>query len=203
MGTESTKYPNNSNRAKERKDEVLESRVTKKVSGTLTKKKNSPLTKFASIFIPDDVDDVKEYIVSDLIIPTIKSTFLDAVEIFVNGGTSGRSRRRGGSRVSYSGYYKDKERRSSDSEERKYQRLHEFDNVIVPTRADAEEILDELYGVLDEFDLVRVADLYDLVGITDRAHTAYRYGWTSLDKAHIRRVRDGFEIVMPNARPID
>ena len=206
MGVEETKYPNNSKRAKEKESRIEETRVKKVVTGRVAKKKNSPLSKLASIFIPEDVDDVKEYIVKDLVIPTIKSTFLDAMEIFINGGSSGRSRSRyGGSRVSYSGYYKEKERRRErDREDRSYNRLHEFDDIIVETRAEAEEILDCMYDLLDDYQIVRVADLYDMAGVTDKSHTSYRYGWTSLDQAHIARASGGgFIIRMPNARPID
>ena len=59
--------------------------------------------------------------------------------------------------------------------------------------------MDEL---MDTYGLVRVADLYDLVGITGN-YTDNKYGWTNIRNAEIVRVRDGYMIKMPRAVPID
>ena len=55
---------------------------------------------------------------------------------------------------------------------------------------------------MDTYGLVRVADLYDLVGITGN-YTDNKYGWTNITRAEIVRTRDGFMIKMPRAVPID
>ena len=55
--------------------------------------------------------------------------------------------------------------------------------------------------IMEEYEIVRVADLYDLVGVTGE-HTDNKYGWTNIRNAEIERVRDGYRIKMPRALPI-
>jgi hypothetical protein len=59
--------------------------------------------------------------------------------------------------------------------------------------------MDEL---IETYGLVRVADLYDLVGITGN-YTDNKYGWMNIRNADIVRVRDGYMIKLPRAMPID
>ena len=59
--------------------------------------------------------------------------------------------------------------------------------------------MDEL---VESYGVVRVADLYDLVGLTGN-FTDNKYGWTNVKNAQIVRVRDGYMIKMPRALPID
>ena len=55
--------------------------------------------------------------------------------------------------------------------------------------------------IMEEYGIVRVADLYDLVGITGD-YTDNKYGWTNIRSAEVVRVRDGYKIKMPRAMPI-
>ena len=57
--------------------------------------------------------------------------------------------------------------------------------------------------IIEEYDgIVTVADLYDLVGITDK-YTDHKYGWTNLRNAKVERVRDGYMLKLPKVLPID
>ena len=69
-------------------------------------------------------------------------------------------------------------------------------------RGEAQDVLDRMDELMDTYGLVRVADLYDLVGITGN-YTDNKYGWTNIRNAEIVRVRDGYMIKMPRAVPID
>ena len=55
---------------------------------------------------------------------------------------------------------------------------------------------------MEEYGTVRVADLYDLVGVTGQ-YTDNNYGWTNIRNAEIVRVRDGYKIKMPRALPLN
>ena len=55
--------------------------------------------------------------------------------------------------------------------------------------------------MMEEYGIVRVADLFDLVGITGD-YTDNKYGWTNIRNAEVVRVRDGYKIKMPRAMPI-
>ena len=63
-------------------------------------------------------------------------------------------------------------------------------------------MLDRMNEIVETYGLVKVADLYDLVGLTCN-YTDNKYGWTSLRTADIVRVRDGYTLKLPKAMPID
>ena len=66
------------------------------------------------------------------------------------------------------------------------------------TETNESRIADE---IMEEYETVRVADLYDLVGITGN-YTDNNYGWTNIKNAQVVRVRDGYKIKMPRAIPL-
>ena len=55
--------------------------------------------------------------------------------------------------------------------------------------------MDEL---IDQYGMVSVGDLYDLVGVTGQ-YTDNNYGWTDLRTASVVRTRDGYMIKLPRA----
>lgn len=73
-------YKPNSHKSKEeQKDLVPEKRVEKVISGTVKPKKKSEMQKFADVFISEDVNNVKSYIVMDVLVPAIKKAISDIV----------------------------------------------------------------------------------------------------------------------------
>ena len=70
------------------------------------------------------------------------------------------------------------------------------------TRGEAEEVLSRLDELIEMYGLVRVADLYDLVGITGD-YTDNKYGWKNIRNARVERTRDGYAIKLPRALLID
>ena len=97
---------------------------------------------------------------------------------------------------SYSDYSRPREVRSTTASR------YSYDEIILDSRGEAEDVLARLDELIDSYGLVRVADLYDLVGITGD-YTDNKYGWTSLRTAEVIRVREGYAIKMPRAIPID
>ena len=101
-------YASNSHKSKEKRSEqVPEKRVEKIVSGSVKAKKKSGLQKITNVFVPEDVDNVKSYILEDIVVPAVKDIILDAVRAFlgVNGKSGGRSTN--ASKVSYRKYYEE------------------------------------------------------------------------------------------------
>ena len=89
-------YASNSHKSKEKRSEqVPEKKVEKIVSGSVKAKKKSGLQKITNVFVPEDVDNVKSYILEDIVVPAVKDIILDAVRAFlgVNGKSGGRSKR--------------------------------------------------------------------------------------------------------------
>ena len=190
-----TNYQSNSNVSK-RKAVEDKNKVDKIVKGKVkTKKKNSVLASF----INDDLQDIKKYIVEDVLIPTIKKTITDVVknsiDMFFYGEVS-RSNRSNSSRISYSSYY------DRDREHRSRRNSLLIDDIVLESRAEAEEVLDRLDEMIEEFGMASVLNLYDLIGVT-APFTADKYGWTDIRNATAVRVRDGYLLKLPRVMPLD
>lgn len=207
---EKVNYPSNSNKKKEKRD-LPEKKVKKIIDGNVVQKKKSFSKRLAETFFGDDVPSVSAYIIHDVIIPATKSTISDMVsggiEMLLFGETRGSRTRRdkGKSYVSYSNYYnrdgKRDERRDRDTS-RTNRARHNFDDIILETRGDAEEVLSHLVDLTEDYGMASVADLYDLVGITAN-FTDNKYGWENLSTASISRVRSGYLIDLPKTILLD
>jgi len=69
----------------------------------------------------------------------------------------------------------------------------------LPSREDAEEVLQQMYDILDQYNVVTVSEFLELVGLPDE-YTDRNYGWTSSREFQVRRVRDGYVIDLPEPR---
>lgn len=199
-----TEYKSNSHRSKEQTT-LPEKKVEKIVNnGVKTKKKN----KLADVFVTEDIRNVKDYIIMDVLIPAAKKALSDIVtngiDMILYGET--RSNKSKGSKVSYSKYYddRDRDRYSSRSYERsRTTRMgYDYDEIILESRGEAEEVLNKMDELLDVYGVVSVADLYDLVGVNGN-YTDNKYGWTNLRSASVQRLREGYLLKLPKALPLD
>ena len=195
-------YPSNSYKSKQVSKQAPEEKkkVEKVVKGAVKVKKKNAIT---NAFISDEASNVKSYIFADVLIPTIKKTVADIISDSVNMiffGESGRNKRStAGSKVSYRDYYdrRDDNRNYSGTRRNTYS----YDDIIVNTRGEAENVIENLLDIIEEYGMVSVADLYDLVGITGQ-YTDHKYGWTNLRNADYVRVRDGYLLKLPKAIPL-
>ena len=202
-------YRPNSNRFKQeqkQKEELTqEKRVTKVVTGAVKTKKKSTLNKFAEEFISEDAKNVKSYVLGEVLIPAIKKAISDIVTDGIDIILYGESRKRSGGRsiadrVSYRSYYDGPNRSRVDSRPTSYG--YNYDDIILNSRGEAEDVLSRMDELIETYGLVRFADLYDLVGLTGN-YTDNKYGWTNIRNAEIVRVRDGYMIKVPRAVQID
>lgn len=201
-------YKPNSHRFKEaQKEEPAEKKLDKVITGVAKTKKKSGASKFVDVFISEDVHNVKSYFLNDVVVPMLKKGIMGALDMILNGGSVGYSDRRAAeSKVSYRRYYddpRDTKRASSGSSGRS---RFDYDEIIFPTRVDAEAILRGMDEALAEYKVVTVADLYDMAGLS-QPFTSNKFGWTSIQSAEVVRVRDGYDygyvIKLPKASPID
>lgn len=199
-------YPSNSFKSKEEK-KLPEKKIEKAISGTAKKHKKSEIRKFTDVFISEDVESVKSYILIDVLVPAIKKAISDIVtngiDMLLYGGSKHTGTSTAASKVSYRSYY---DKRNESNRER-YSTMHtrvgyDYDNIILDTRGEAESVLSRMDELVSTYGMVSVADMYDLVGITGN-YTDNKYGWTDIRNASVVRVRDGYVIKMPKALPID
>ena len=198
-------YKSNSHRSKETKNNVEKKKVEKVVKGTVKTKKKKGTSKLTDIFISEDAGNVKSYVLMEVLVPAVKKAISDIVTDGIDMilyGETGRSKKRSGS-SSYVSYrsYSDKDRRDDRHYESRKSSYYN-DDIILETRGEAEEVLSVMNELLDNYGIVSVADLNELVGITGY-YTDNKYGWTSIRNAEVVRVRDGYLLKMPKARPID
>jgi hypothetical protein len=204
-------YEPNSHKYKKAKAEsennTEKKKIEKVVSGTAKLKKKSEIRKFTDIFIAEDASKVKTYILSDVIVPAAKKLISDIVkdgiEMILYGGTDRGGRRSNGFRADYVSYNKYSERRDdrrgSDSRTRTG---YSYDDIILETRGEAEEVLSRMDELIDMYGMVTVADLYDLVGVSGN-YTDNKYGWVNIRNAEPVRVQDGYMLKLPKALPLD
>lgn len=195
--------PNSLKYKQEQKEANSERRVEKIIQGGARVKKKNGIRKMADNFISEDAQDLKSYVLLDLLVPAIKNTILDIIinsAEMVFGARKRGNKNRTLDRFTYSDCYDSRPRDRRPSATRS---IADFDDIILDNKGEAEEVLAQLDAMLDTYKVVRVADLYDIVGIT-APHTANRYGWTNLHNAESIRMRDGsYLLKMPRAMPIE
>ena len=195
-------YPSNSFE-KIKKEEPETRKLAKVTTGVVKKQKKGFMRRIAGTFLEEDGKSVGNYVMYDVIIPAIKNLVGDmvvgGVEMFLGGEKKGRNTRREGGRsvTSYGKFYKQSDR------ERKYEKRtisdvgrsrHQFNDIVMETRGEAEEVLSLLVDLTIDYDGATVADFYDLVGV-ESTYTDRKYGWDDLRGVAIGRVRGGGYVI--------
>lgn len=198
--------PNPPLSARKKDDVIPAKKVEKVISGTAKSKKKTGLLKAADIFIEDDIASVKDYVIKDVIIPTLKRTIADAINGSINmlfWGENGNGRSRGVSdKVSFRNYSSYSSKRDVRSDSVRTTTGYSYDDIVIDSRGEAEEVLTRMDELVATYGIVSVADFYDLVGVTCN-YTDNKYGWTNLRNAKVVPVRDGYMIKLPKAMPLD
>ena len=194
-----------SNRAK---DETT--KVEKVVTGTVVTRKKPLGRRFKETFVGGDAKGVGEYVVVDVLVPAAKDMIVDGFTQFIERMFYQESRstlRYGSSRYRSGGHtpynrMSDPRRREEPRRERRNRALHNFDEFILETRAEASEVLDRLHARIDKYGAATVADLYDMLGETGN-YTDVKYGWVDLQGSGISRVDGGYLLDLPRPEPLD
>lgn len=189
------------------RSENSEKQIKKVVTGKVTEKKPSVAKKFVDTFIAEDLDNIKDFVVYDVIVPAIKDTFLSSLSMLFWGSPNYRNR--GGysngrtERVSYWSYGNDSRNERSNRGGRPNRRgPSDVRDLIFETRIDAEEVVGILEDTLDRYGKASVADLYDAAGITPE-YTDHKWGWVRGDEFHVRPVSGGYVIDLPRYKILD
>lgn len=191
-----TNYPGNSFKDKNKQEKKRFEKIT---DGKVLTKKKSPLNRLISTFIAEDITDVKNYLIEEVAIPYVKDAILDGMEMLLTGKTRGRTyKNEKKTNYSYISSNPSRNNRSSGDTRRKT----DFNNLIFETRAEAEEVLSRMIDALETFQVVSIADLYDLCGVTGEI-TDYKWGWENLSSADVKRDREGYILNLPKPIYLD
>jgi hypothetical protein len=195
-------YPGNSHKQKAES----EKRVEKVVKGAVKLKPKTGVNKIADVFFKEDIKSVASYVVTDIALPKIKELIFEAGKGALFKALWGGDVRKDSSTrtpidyVSYRNYSSSSSSPAPSSDSRN--KTPKYDEIAFTTRGDAERVLAELEGIQGRYGLVRLADLYEAVGITPE-HTYHKYGWTNVKGTRIESSPDGYFLKLPRAMPID
>lgn len=201
-------YPSNSHKAKEEKPAKEEKKIQRVTSNDPVQRKPSLGKRIAETFSGDDMRSVGQYILFEVVIPAAKTMLSEAMSQGTDRLLWGDSRsgsRRGtagaGSRTPYNRMYSrpTEQPRQLSSRARA---THDFDDIVIANRGEAEEVLERLTDLVDSYDVASVSDLYELVGITGN-FTDDKWGWYDMRGSSVVRVRDGWLLSLPKTQPIE
>ena len=199
-------YKPNSHKSKEENKALPDERekLEKVIKGTAKTKKNE-MRKLRDVFISEDVKSVKSYILMDVLVPAIKDAIEDIVtngiRMVLRGETSAR-KSSSASKISYNRIYDNKRDNDRFARDSSPSIRYSYDDIVLESRGEAEDVITRMEEIIEEYGFVRVADLYDLVGITGD-YTDNKYGWTNIRSAEPVRVRNGYMLRLPRALPLN
>lgn len=175
-------------------------RVEQVTSAPADRRRKGLGRQFKETFIGGSAKMAASYMVEEVIIPAFKDTMIDAlqggIEKLFLGDT--RSRRSTPSsshpnvgRFDYSGISTGKTKPAAQSQRSLARRTrHAFDDILLHSRQDATEVLDQMFEILSRYGSVSVSDLYALTGIRGD-HTDVKWGWVELRGAKVVKMRNG------------
>jgi hypothetical protein len=201
-------FPPNSDASKRQPDEKDIKRVT---SGDPVRRRKPLRKQFADTFVAGDAKSALHYVMFDVLIPAAKDMIAEAGSQGIERLIFGESRRRGSTPpqsgptgyVSYNRYAMGSRQTSSQrAMSRQARARHDFDEIVLAERVEAEEVIDRLYEVVSRYGSASVSDLYELVGLPS-THVDNKWGWTQLRGAGVSRVRGGFLLDLPEPEPLE
>lgn len=171
---------------------------------------------FKETFIGGDPRMASEHVIFNVLIPSVRDMLYDAFDAgmrtLIFGDNPNKARRGGGVVGGYSGLGHVAYNRMSQpaarpqeprrSLSRQARARHDFDELVIPTRQEAEEVLDQMFDILSRFGSVSIAHLYEMTGI-ESSHTDMKWGWVALPGAKAIRLRQGgFLLDLPEPEPL-
>lgn len=200
-----SEYPSNSRTRQPRPQEKGRPKMEPVVQNEVKRRKRSLGSRFRDNFGVVDGQSVAHYIFLDVLIPAAKDAVVDAVTQGIERLIFGENRPRstGSSRGRSSGTFVDYRSASTSSSRtmprnepegpalsRRARRSHDFGEIVLATRAEADEVLDRLFSLVSQYENASVADLYDMLNISGE-YTDEKWGWVELRGANVRRARGG------------
>lgn len=179
-------------------------KTSKIISGKVTIKSKSPFQKLLEAFISQDAPNIKNYLIYDVAIPTIKKSFLEGLSMLLGvrynstniipGSTVIRSSN--SNYTNYSGIINNQQINQS-----KPRPTYSYNNIVLESPEDAMAVLNELRELIADYGIASVQDLYINLGL-ECDHTANKFGWDDLSTADFVKVPDGYLLRFPKVNPI-
>lgn len=199
-------YPPNSKKLQE--EEPEDKKIEAVASGTRRKK---PLGKrFRETFISGDAKTAATYVFFSVLMPAAKDMLVEAGSQGIEKLVYGEARRRGGPSAGPMGHIAYNRMSQSNRPpvgggrqlSRRSRSTHDFDEIVLESRTEAEEVIDRLFDLVSRYESASVADLYELTGL-ESSHTDHKWGWTDIRGAAVARTRNGgYLLDLPTPEPL-
>lgn len=187
-----------------RREEPERPKVEKVIEGSARKRKPTLKRKFAETFLMEETDEIARYVAQDVIIPTLRQTIfaliVGSTSMALFGTIRGVDRRSGGSFGTIR--YDEISSGRSVRETKAARARHSFEDLTFDEKFEADDVLEAMRDMVEEYGQVSVADMYELAGCSfdpiDR-----KWGWTSLRNASVIYSRDGYYIELPKTKMVE
>lgn len=194
-------FPPNSHRAKDKPPD--RPKVDKVVTGEVVLRKKPVGRRLLETFFgSDDARGVWQSVVQDVIVPTTKDLVTEVVITGVERAVFGEVRSRGGiSRgrpgVGHVPYHRYSQGSSvsaiSDGSRELSNRArarHDVGELTFESKAEANEVLDVLDALVEQYEVATLADFYGAAGVTPK-YVDENFGWDSMSGVDVARIRGG------------
>lgn len=201
-----TDYQGNSHKQREAKEVSDEKNVEKVVTGVVVVTPPSLGKKIKGIFFGGEFRSAKHYILADVLLPAARNALFDTITkgtervVFGESAMSRTRRPEMRSRVQY-GQMHNRPYQSAmlpGQPPRNPVRMNyrEANDILITSREEANLVLERMVDIVDKYEVASLGDLHDLLGLPSAA-IDNKWGWTFLNNAEVRQVRNGYMLELP------
>ncbi len=202
------------------KNQPEDKKIEKVISGKVVRRKKPLHRRFVETFFGgEDAENIGEYLLKTVVVPYTKDLVTDfvttGVEKALYGEPRGRSRSsrssidRGHGNIRYDrmsdGGRSPIGRREDPRREvtRQTRTMHSFGDIILETRHEASAVLDKMEMVLDQYKVLTVAELYDMLDVSSD-FTDRKFGWVdNIRGSQVVHVTGGYFLDIPQPIELD
>lgn len=206
-------YPSNKPNPEPEKAEPK--KVERVVEGKVVRRKKPLGKRLKEWFVIGNIKEAATNVWFTILIPAARDMVVDAGQELIhrtfNGGDSRHKYKSSSNLDSGLGHVAYGERYIPSSSKKKDEHrhlshksrsLHDFDEIILPTRREADNVLDRLFHRIEKYGSTSVSDLYDMVGVS-ADFTDEKYGWIDFRGARVDHVRNGYLLNLPKPELLD
>lgn len=183
------------------------------VQGEVVAEKPGLKTSFRKMFTGEHVKTIFEFIGMSVILPSLKSMVFDSITKGTEKALFGEdsSRYNQASRVTGPIQYSMISTQNARGQTNQLRALspsrdgrddrRQAEVWVIPSRGEAELVLDSLEMQIKQYGRATVADYYELINKTS-LYTDNNWGWVDLRGTRIERAQGGYILTFPNAIPV-
>lgn len=191
-------------------EEAQEPKLEKVVTGKVVQRKKSLGRRFMDTMFSGDSDSVVGYLAKEVLLPAVKNLITEFVTegihkaLYGEASGAGVSRRpRPGAPRTHINYSQPSPVVRPSAPTRPVVRrpvtqpsVFDMGEIVFDSRADADAVIERLYDTIETYRCVTVGNLNELLGKSS-TFTDNKWGWTDLADVKLRRISEGYLLVMP------